>query len=528
MLSDELVSYLNECKKLNLSLDQVVAQLHSSGWGSEEISQAKVWYSGAGDKPATPVKKFSPKKILAIVGFLSGLVILGCGGWAYLVATGKVLVEDVKVKYSAQKLVYSLPFLNKSPEYIISSIALRDKEVLRSGFDASFALTGDNLFAFAGSNSFEAQLKGYIDVTDENNPLFSLTANVTREFELEMRKPDKKLFLKVKKIPSILALALGSSYELITSALDKWIYFDTSTLESAALSRAQSVEVTGELSDEKTKQVYDRIYKNDILPNLTVVESEYNGNSAYQLIFEPSDQVLDKIVDRLMALEKSLPNIPTTDELTNIPKVSSFMKSSKFFIWVDKDYQILEISISGSIDPDSIVDYLNSHGLSSESESSLSNFNYAFVIKVSDLGKKIDIETPTDSIPAEQFYVEMGDVIKSLDPSPQLSQARNAKRRADISQISVAIMAYQAINGDLPSEMPDDLTEISRNGANLCSSLIPTELAVLPVDPSFGSNHVVSDCSSDYHTGYWIVKQSDGFAISAPMAEAGETIYQSF
>jgi hypothetical protein len=56
---------------------------------------------------------------------------------------------------------------------------------------------------------------------------------------------------------------------------------------------------------------------------------------------------------------------------------------------------------------------------------------------------------------------------------------------------------------------------------NLCTALVPTYLANLPMDPS-GTGTV---CSSTYNTGYTIAQSSgDRFTVSAPDAEDSATI----
>lgn len=56
---------------------------------------------------------------------------------------------------------------------------------------------------------------------------------------------------------------------------------------------------------------------------------------------------------------------------------------------------------------------------------------------------------------------------------------------------------------------------------NVCSDLIPTYIAALPMDPSFSTG---TQCASSYNTDYTIVQSSGRFTVAAPGAEDGQTI----
>jgi len=58
------------------------------------------------------------------------------------------------------------------------------------------------------------------------------------------------------------------------------------------------------------------------------------------------------------------------------------------------------------------------------------------------------------------------------------------------------------------------------NRINICSDVVPTFLAALPMDPSASGNA----CSGNFDTGYTISASSGRFTVSAPSAEGGATI----
>lgn len=101
-----------------------------------------------------------------------------------------------------------------------------------------------------------------------------------------------------------------------------------------------------------------------------------------------------------------------------------------------------------------------------------------------------------------------GIVIIAINPSRQFAQARDTQRTSDVSALSNAIGQYIADNkGVLPSEITSTLQEISNSGADICSVLVPTYMAALPVDPSTG-NAIPSPCPTSYSTGYKVVEDN--------------------
>ncbi len=114
-------------------------------------------------------------------------------------------------------------------------------------------------------------------------------------------------------------------------------------------------------------------------------------------------------------------------------------------------------------------------------------------------------------------------VLIAINPSRQFAQANNTQRESNVNAILNAVGQYAADNkGSLPSGITTTSTDISKAGINICSSLVPTYIPALPVDPKVGS---YTDCTT-YDTGYFISKDSTTgrVTVNAPSAEIGVTI----
>jgi prepilin-type N-terminal cleavage/methylation domain-containing protein len=119
----------------------------------------------------------------------------------------------------------------------------------------------------------------------------------------------------------------------------------------------------------------------------------------------------------------------------------------------------------------------------------------------------------------------------AINPSQHFQGARNAQRQSDVVAILDAIYEYEAANkGNLPAnltavtstpaEITNDLTTFP-TGVDLCTDLVPTYIADLPLDPTIGSKTPTSSASAcgatKYDTGYTIAKSaSNRFTIAAP------------
>ena len=121
---------------------------------------------------------------------------------------------------------------------------------------------------------------------------------------------------------------------------------------------------------------------------------------------------------------------------------------------------------------------------------------------------------------------------KKLDP---LVRTRNIVRLTDASALIEAIEEYAKDNNRFPKGIPSLTTPIAKAGADICSALVPKYIGALPRDPQqkfdpsneYSMGGYVSDCNSDYVTGYEIVAIGNKVIISAPFTEQAPVIKES-
>ncbi len=120
----------------------------------------------------------------------------------------------------------------------------------------------------------------------------------------------------------------------------------------------------------------------------------------------------------------------------------------------------------------------------------------------------------------------------AINPARQFAQSNNTKRSSDVNALLNAINQRMADNkGALPVGIDTTVRTITNdssitNRVDLCSLLVPTYIAALPVDPLTNNGTPVTDCTSTYNSNYTVVSAGAGnrITVSAPAAELNATI----
>lgn len=122
-------------------------------------------------------------------------------------------------------------------------------------------------------------------------------------------------------------------------------------------------------------------------------------------------------------------------------------------------------------------------------------------------------------------------VLVAINPQQQFQKANNTQRSSDVAAILDAVTAYAAQNkGALPAGITSTAKTISSAGGvteiDLCTILVPTYIADLPIDPTVGTEtpagSVCTAVGAEYNTGYTIESAAGNrVTVTAPDTEGG-------
>lgn len=125
-------------------------------------------------------------------------------------------------------------------------------------------------------------------------------------------------------------------------------------------------------------------------------------------------------------------------------------------------------------------------------------------------------------------------VLIAVNPQQNFRQANNTQRKADVNTIINAIGQYASQNnGQLPAGITTTAKSITStvgaSNLDLCTVLVPTYVADLPLDPTTGTESpdgsICTDSGATYNTGYTVQSSSGNrVTVTAPSAELSEVI----
>ncbi|MBU2632269.1 type II secretion system GspH family protein [Patescibacteria group bacterium] len=109
----------------------------------------------------------------------------------------------------------------------------------------------------------------------------------------------------------------------------------------------------------------------------------------------------------------------------------------------------------------------------------------------------------------------------AINPQRQFQMANDTQRKSDVNAVLNAISQYVTEhNGQLPAGITATSSAISAAGADLCTTLAPTYIADLPVDPIAGvkadATKPCTDAANNaYVTGYTVSANNNRVTVSA-------------
>jgi hypothetical protein len=490
-----------------------------------------------------PPKKKRPIKL--IIGIVVVVFLALFLGSMVMIAYGALPVGNAKFRTQIADMVQGLPFMPKTPDFIARKALAAVFDMKKFVIDASFAMTDPGIsesFGMSGlvSGDIDVAVKGPVDFSDPNKMLASLNISVTKDFNTDLRLKENFVYFKINKIPSaveILMSSLGLPDKIQNQFMNKWFYYDATPLSTEA--REQLEEANPEKKSWE-KEASDRldaaIRDGKIKPKVTMGSEAVDGSATYKMATVWDKKAIDAL---LFVYAETASGSAKGDYQSNAPTLTEMVDTINMTYWIDKKtYYIRKVSVAFTMKVDdpssgySLFDtFSNPSGLMpAVVNTKKKEIPVTFVAKYSDIGKTVTVETPKDAVKFEEFLQKVIDEQMANQESTlkqSFDRANNTKRQSDVNAILNAVNQYAADNkGELPPGITGVNTSISKDGTDLCTTLVPEYLAAMPADPFINVGTPIDEagCLNNYYTGYTIQQTGSVITVTAPYAELGETI----
>src|SRR3989344_1358999 len=185
--------------------------------------------------PQIQNKKKSRKKLL--IGLIAAVVVFLFILTPVLFAYGYIPVGK-SIQNGFENTIIGLPFMPKTPRYVLHTSAKALKNVNTYTFDAlsSVALSNtqpDQYQKMFSLGRFEIKSSGSVDKTDINNIKLSQTVSIGSDSSVSLIMNENKIYIKINSISSSfskLTTMYGIPNSIVEELRDKWLFFDLSSL----------------------------------------------------------------------------------------------------------------------------------------------------------------------------------------------------------------------------------------------------------------------------------------------------------
>ncbi|TXI31251.1 MAG: hypothetical protein E6Q58_05395 [Niabella sp.] len=314
----------------------------------------------APQQPAAPMMNTAPiysnrsssgAKVGLLLGLLFFFLLLIAGGTlasAALIANGVIKVSNTKVRTFANAVVGAIPFMPKTPEYVLTKSGEVMDAVSSAYIKASIVINSDELKKTMPiyPNGLEIALEGPVDSTDKENPKMMINTKVTKDFDADFGLIDQNFYFRVNKIPAIIYPMLGFNAENFSNNpfIGKWIYYDVSSMDSDASNALKNHNADKQDQDEKDKiiqQKLEALASDKILPHIKMSKDTLDGTQMYKLSMKLNEDESQEIYKEIMKIlmDETQYSTLTVDDLNQVA-----FKNLELNIWINSDNYYFEKS----------------------------------------------------------------------------------------------------------------------------------------------------------------------------------------
>lgn len=425
------------------------------------------------------------KKILRVLIIFFIVAVIFAGGLssvAYAVAYEKLDLKSPELQNYITQVVMSLPFTAKTPKFILQSAALSHARVSKHGFDISLSAKPEGGVNVLGFSQFDVSALGQVDYTNPNDFKFQLKGSVTKEFDAELKKNGRILYIKINKIPGLVTEMFKIKKDKLDLLLENWIEYDTTPLESEASIELDKASEQTSITAEYVKNLLTDLSQENMLSNLVLTEEELDGNPVYKLHLNADAKTIDNFMNRIeeRATGSSMHELKVNDRGY---KPSDYLKDLNLDLFINPETNYVQKVVttfrynpnySASQTPTQVLGIGSAGADVLGAESSFfsagkETYSVAAVVKFDNFGSDFTVAVPAKTLKIEEFYRKLFEASETYsqlgDPAEQQALRNDAYRFTDLTNLQ------NAINVQI-QETPADKSNsriLCRNEADVCS-----------------------------------------------------------
>lgn len=391
---------------------------------------------------------------------------------------------------------YKVPFLPKTSQQVLYAAASSDKVLTTytPDFSMVLALSGGSVDAA----SFDLKIAGPVDFSDPNQPKFDVkveaAANITGTMykgKAQVRSMNRLMYFKFDEIPDEIyqLLAVGPYGFLgddekkppeltpqmkrdIQTALENWVKYDMTGLESEARKAMDEQKANKTLAESGRQKIQDFLSRGTVLPEVKMVgKEEINGESAYHLKLEPSDQSLEDLAKELFFSDEN----DSVQADKAIGEVTKRIDDLVVDVWFGTSDAIpRKMSLTAVIVLDSLLESISDDsGLAAEvlpvGDMLGGKLSISLALMLSDIGKPVSVEVPKPLLTPEEYVLALSDAAKTSEQKEL--EIRQKQIDKDLGTVALGLGqtylksgAYPVSLGSLFGDKYSEYTYRQKNG----------------------------------------------------------------
>jgi hypothetical protein len=359
-------------------------------------------------QPERPQQAPKSKKPYIIIIIIAVVLLLIFALTSLMVATayGKVSFGKPDLERSIERIVISIPFMPKTPRYVLESTTLAHRKVSKHSFDISFAGGTGTAFPLFGTNQLDAHITGNVDYSNPENITGSYNIQFGKDLELEARQLGKVLYLKINKVPEVLSTYVPMENEDVKSALQKWIMIDSTPASTEARDYLTEKSPPKSATQSMMDTTIEIIQDEKVLREIKYTEEKLDKVPMYKLHLSATDELVDYIGDKLIEKSRSGYSAELQQMATDVEyQYSNTVKDLEIDVWVDKKDNYMSKSVV-------FFNYLPESGTSTYADIPIAGLtplatgekvSVTLVANFDNFGEEVVVEAPTETMNYEEF-----------------------------------------------------------------------------------------------------------------------------